>query len=195
MPFESSKRDSYEGYLVGPFSGDASVIQKPIKGSVFRRRVGPSLAGGNSHRTFRVDAPDQSGFVLVRGGQAEVLTLRQLHALDLSRVELAVLASCWSADNFILPGRWVISLPQTLRSAAAHSVIASLWEVDDRLAPKFLARFYERLSSLSLAEALRRTQLDCLQKKLMNFDVSSPFYWASYSLYGATGRISLRLKG
>ena len=32
---------------MGPFSGDASVIQKPIKGSVFRRRVGPSLAGGN----------------------------------------------------------------------------------------------------------------------------------------------------
>jgi len=48
MLFESSKNNSYEGYSVGPFSGDASVIQKPINGSVFRRRVGPSLADGNS---------------------------------------------------------------------------------------------------------------------------------------------------
>ncbi len=143
------------------------------------------------HGRFRVDAPDQSGFVLIQGNQEEFLTLRQLHTLDLRRVEQAVLASCWSADNFLLPGRWVISLPQTLRAAGVRSVVANLWEVDDRLAPMFLARYYDRLVSLSRAEALRQTQLDCLHGLAVGFDVSNPIHWSGYSLYGATNRVRL----
>ena len=38
---------------MGPFSGDSSVIQKPINRSVFRRRVGPSLTGGNNQEFLK----------------------------------------------------------------------------------------------------------------------------------------------
>ena len=67
--------------------------------------------------------------------------------------------------------------------------MANLWEVDDRLAPQFLARFYDRLASLPRAEALRQTQLDCLHGLPVGFVVSSPMHWAGYSLYGVANRV------
>jgi CHAT domain-containing protein/tetratricopeptide (TPR) repeat protein len=143
------------------------------------------------HGAFRPDAPDESGFVLVRGSQVQILSLREVHRLDLRGLEQAVLASCWSADNFVLPGRWIISLPEALRNAGARSVLGCLWEVDDRVAPEFHASFYRKLSEMPRAEALRQTQLDCIHGRLVSFDVSDPVYWAGYQIYGAAGSVRL----
>jgi CHAT domain-containing protein len=141
------------------------------------------------HGLFQQNQPDQSGLVLIpRPRQVEILSLRELSQLDLRDLRHATLSSCWSADHFILPGRWVISLPETLWRAGAQTVLACLWEVDDRLAVAFMARFYSYLDNFPRAEALRRTQLDCLQGTLPGYtgDASHPFYWAGYTLYGDT---------
>lgn len=139
------------------------------------------------HGTFEPNRPDQSGLVLMDDtGQQEILSLRELSEINLIKLRHATLSSCWSADHFILPRRWIISLPETLWRAGTQSILGCLWEIDDRVAVSFMATFYNDLDKLSRDEALRRTQLDCLECRLPNcvVDTASPLYWAGFNLYG-----------
>ena len=95
------------------------------------------------------------------------------------------LSACWSADNFVVPGRWIFSLPETLCRAGARSVLAALWEADDRIVDAFMRRFYANLTHLSRAEALREVQLACLRNQLhVGIDTSDPIVWAGFYLFG-----------
>lgn len=154
------------------------------------------------HGVFEPDRPDFSGMLTVPNpGQAERVTLRDLAMLHLDRCAHVTLSSCWSADNFILPGRWVVSMPQTLCDAGVGSVLASLWPVDDDVAGTFMARFYRALETMSRDQALRRVKLDCLEGKLncrrgsdgTLIDTADPFFWAGFNLYGTGG--ALRFNG
>jgi CHAT domain-containing protein len=147
------------------------------------------------HGTFVRNQPDQSGMVLMpHPDHMEILSLRDLSQLNLVGLQLATLSSCWSADNFVLPGRWIISLPEILWRAGAQSILGSLWQVDDRVAPSFMERFHDYLNSLPLDEALQRTQLDCLQGNLSDcdgLDTTAPAHWAAFNVYGTPGPVRL----
>jgi len=139
------------------------------------------------HGTFEANQPDSSGLVLISdSGEQEILSLRELSEIDLTKLRHATLSSCWSADHFILPRRWIISLPETLWRAGTQSILGSLWEVDDKVAVSFMARFYDYLDKFPRDEALRCTQLDCLNNRLPNCDVNTDnlFLWAGFNLYG-----------
>jgi CHAT domain-containing protein len=139
------------------------------------------------HGTFEPNQPDRSGLVLISlSGEQEILSLRELSEIDLTKLRHATLSSCWSADHFILPRRWIISLPETLWRAGTQSILGSLWEVDDKVAVSFMARFYDYLDKFPRDEALRCTQLDCLNNRLPNCDVNTDklFLWAGFNLYG-----------
>lgn len=147
------------------------------------------------HGVFKPDQPDASGFVIAdKYKQTETLTLRDISSLNLSRMRHATLSSCWSADSFIMPGRIIISLPETLWYAGVGSVLASLWPVDDRSAIAFTSRFYELLKYKTRAEALRLTQIECAEGKLSvdwEQQTNSSYYWAGFVLYGDEGRLSI----
>jgi CHAT domain-containing protein len=145
-----------------------------------------------SHGVFHADRPDRSGLLIGGTGGNEVLSVRDIAALDLSNLQLVVLSACWSADNFVLPGRYVISVPYALWRAGARSVLAALWEIDDRVAMAFMRRFYTLLATGSARDALRLTQLECVQNRLPGCcltDTSDPVCWSGFQLYG-DGRIS-----
>lgn len=165
------------------------------KQTVIRQLEQANLVHLACHGIFECNKPDSSGFVLIpTPNQVEILSLRELIETDLSGVNHATLSSCWSADHFMLPGRWVISLPETIWRAGAHSILASLWEVDDRVAVAFMTSFYEKSQQMSRAEALRQTQIECLKNQLpecLRIDTSSAFYWAGYTLYGDSGHFGL----
>ena len=145
------------------------------------------------HGIFKADAPDQSGLVLIpRPEQPEILSLRELAALKLEKLQHVTLSSCWSADHFILPGRWVISLPETLWRAGAQSILGCLWVVNDELSIALMRCFYHYLEKHPRDEALRLTQLDCLHNRLPGCrlaEQATPYYWAGYNLYGAPYRL------
>lgn len=147
------------------------------------------------HGVFRPDLPDQSGMVLLSPlGPPEVLSVRELSALNLRRLKHVTLSSCWSADHFILPGRWVISLPETLWRAGTESILGCLWLVNDRVGMEFMTQFYFYLNTMSRQEALRQAQRDCLNGKLKDVggvDTSHPIYWAGYQLYGENSELRL----
>ncbi|MDJ0569110.1 MAG: CHAT domain-containing protein [Pleurocapsa sp. MO_192.B19] len=146
------------------------------------------------HGTFEQNRPDQSGLVLISNSeQKEILSLRELSNLDLKRLRHATLSSCWSADHFILPGRWIISLPETLWRSGTQSILGCLWEVYDKVAASFMKRFYEYLDKVPRDEALCMTQRECLHGCLPDYgnidylikkNIANPIFWAGFSLYG-----------
>lgn len=145
------------------------------------------------HGTFKPDNPGESGLVLVPGpGQAEILSIRELSKLNLTGLKQAALSSCWSADNFITPGRIIISLPETLCRAGVESVLGSLWPIHDDFATAFMKQFYEYLKKLPRDKALQKTQLDCINKNLAvdgGIKPGNPSHWAAFNLYGSAKRL------
>lgn len=164
----------------------ATAVKTPAKEEILRRLPSAWFFHIACHGEFRPDSPAESGLILVSPqGEVDLLSLRELSRLDLTRMEQAVLSSCWSADNFVLPGRWVISLPETLWRAGARSVLGSLWELNDELAVSLADRFYRALAAgLPRDEALRQAQVACLHESFQG-----PAEWAGLMLYGDTRKV------
>jgi CHAT domain-containing protein len=146
------------------------------------------------HGIFKSDRPAESGVVLRPSERPDVLSVKELSELDLSNLSHVTLSACWSADHFILPGRWVISLPETFARAGAASVLGCLWLVDDRVGAAFMEQFYRHLDRETRAKALQLTQLACLHGRL-NLpgapDTALPVFWAGYHLYGRADALRL----
>ncbi len=158
------------------------------KSSVIQSLSDASFVHIACHGFFEHDSPDHSGLVLIpEPERVEVLTLRELSTLKLLGLQHVSLSSCSSADNFVLPGRWVISLPETLWRAGAQSILGCSWEVNDKFAVAFMEIFYRFLERYGRDDALRLAQLECLRRESPAFqgvDPTDPINWASFKLYG-----------
>jgi CHAT domain-containing protein len=139
---------------------------------------------------FELDRPDKSGLVLVDSAKKiEILSLRDLSALDFRAVQHVTLSSCWSADNYVTPSRWVLSLPQTLCLAGARNVLGCLWELSDRRAALFMAIFYRQLRHLPLERALQAAQIAWIQRqrrRASSNGLDDPSAWAGFVLHSRT---------
>lgn len=158
---------------------------------VLREWVEARLVHAACHGIFVPNRPAASGVVLVPGpGRVEVVSLNDLARLDLRGLRHVTLSSCWGADNFVVPGRWIISLPQTLCWQGTESVLACLWRVDDKVGQAFCERFYKHLATMPRDQALQATQRDCLQNALIRDPLTSnPYYWTGYVLHGSADRL------
>lgn len=141
-----------------------------------------NLAHFACHGLFNYEQPDKSGLLLSNG---EVFTLRQILAFnELHHLQLLVLSSCRGAEHFVLPGRWLIGLPETFCRAGVGAVLAYLWPVDDDFAAAFTVRFYELLKKNAAVEAYRLTLSDAKNNRLhLRGDYSAPKHWAGAVLY------------
>jgi len=148
------------------------------------------------HGFSNPERPDQSCLVLTpEPEQVELLTLREMSGLSLNKLRHVTLSSCWAADNFVLPGRWIISLPETLWRAGAHSVLGCLWPVKDDVAADFMDIFYKNLDHYPRDRALQLTQREFIEKGKSSSDdsrnIESLANWAGYNLYGDHRAINL----
>ena len=139
------------------------------------------------HGVFDAQQPEQSGLLMYSEFGTERLTIRDLARTVLRQCGHVTLSACWSADSFVLPGRWVISLPQVLRRSGADSVLGSLWQVVDQTSTEFMQRFYGALTRLPGDKALREAQLAFLHDARPARRL--PFFWAGFVYYGARGRL------
>src|SRR5262249_17420752 len=108
-----------------------------------------------------------SGLVLAGANQPPqpdrddgILTALEITELDLSGVELTVLAACETGLGRVAGGEGLLGLQRAFQAAGARSVIASLWAVNDEGTRQLMERFYENLwqRRLSRLEALREAQ-------------------------------------
>jgi len=110
------------------------------------------------HGFANPDDPLQSGLLMAHD---ELLTLRDIYALQLDQARLAVLSACETRIPGIdLPDE-VIALPTGLVQAGVPGVVGSLWSVGDLSTAMLMVRFYNlwRGEGLDPAEALRQAQI------------------------------------
>jgi CHAT domain-containing protein len=116
-----------------------------------------------------------------------ILTAEAIAGLPLQDLELAVLSACESGLGTVAGGEGVFGLQRAFHLAGAHTVVASLWKVDDAATRKLMRQFYSNLweRGLPAAEALRRAQLAVMSEAVGSGD--RPYYWAGWVLSGDPG--------
>jgi CHAT domain-containing protein/tetratricopeptide (TPR) repeat protein len=112
----------------------------------------------------------------------EILQLK-LHA------QLVTLSACETALGTGLaseapPGDEVVGLAQAFLSAGSSSVLAALWNVNDRSGMEFMRTFYRALSKHDIASALANAQRAMLHGPA---PYRHPYYWAPFMLLGKAG--------
>lgn len=139
-----------------------------------------------THTVLDNQHPELSGIVLSeinQKGKSEdgVIRLYEIYNLKL-RAELVALSSCRSALGKRMEGEGLIGLARGFLYSGASSVLASLWQVQDRATAVFMRRFYTELitKQKSRPQALQSAQKAMLQDRRWR----SPYYWAAFVLQG-----------
>lgn len=121
------------------------------------------------------DAMTNSGIILA---DDTLLSCTQIGRLDLTSVQLAVLSCCHSAQAAYLGTEGAYGLRRSLRSAGCHTIIASLWQVDDRVSFLWMKTFYEHLTICqdTIADAFSAAT------EYVKTYYQHPYYWSSFIL-------------
>jgi CHAT domain-containing protein len=95
-----------------------------------------------------------------------------------------VLNTCNSAMGKIHSGDGINGFVRTLLNHGVETVLANIWEVDDKASNQLLYDFYEELHDGNTShQALRKAKLQCI-KNSPNSELAAPFYWAGHHLFG-----------
>jgi CHAT domain-containing protein len=134
------------------------------------------------------------------GEEDGILTALEVSEMELPKLELVVLSACETGLGKSAGGEGLLGLQRAFQVAGARTVIASLWQVDDRATQALMSEFYrvawDTDTIVSRAEALRRAQLSILKEgkrrglgkkdeKLPKGETRlPPLYWAAFVLSG-----------
>ena len=139
-----------------------------------------------THGFLDSEHPELSAIVLAMTDRNGVKTdglmpLPDIYSLNLS-ADLIVLSACQTALGKDIKGEGFVGLTHSFMSAEAKSVVASLWNVDDRATAALMAAFYEGMlqQGMTPAGALRSAKL----KMIRETQWTAPYYWAGFVLQG-----------
>lgn len=132
-----------------------------------------------------------------------ILSAREICDLNLRNTDMVVLSACQTAKGMITDES-ASGLIRALKMAGAGTIVATLWEVDDRSTATFMAYFYEALESgmdkqdaFDKARRLTATLASEVQKRrysagalasrkteeTVNYSpFANPWYWAPFIL-------------
>jgi CHAT domain-containing protein/tetratricopeptide (TPR) repeat protein len=142
-----------------------------------------------THGFIDPTSPNRSGLVLsdesVETEESEpedgLLQPREILRLRLA-ASLVTLSACQSALGELVTGEGMVSLARSFFYAGTDTVVASLWNVNDRAAAELMGRFYDALADgLPKAAALRRARLELREQSAYRH----PYYWAPWILLGS----------
>lgn len=143
----------------------------------------------STHGYFNVASPLLSGLELEADDANDgLLEVHEILGMSLN-AELVTLSACDTGMgsgyfNELPAGDEFIGLTRAFLLAGSHSVLATLWQVDDRSTVELMEGFYSRLnqstSTNDLATALAQVQRQL--RKSVNY--KHPFYWAPFVLVG-----------
>jgi hypothetical protein len=126
-----------------------------------------------------------------------ILTALEVASLDLGGVDLAVLSACETGLGEVAGGEGLLGLQRAFQVAGARTVVASLWQVDDKATRALMEDFYQNLwrKKMTKLEALRQAQLTMLREGMKRglgepeapARRLPPYYWAAFVLSGDWG--------
>ena len=133
-------------------------------------RTGLLLAGAQ---------PAWNGQPVPNGAEDGILTAKEIAAIDMNQVHLAVLSACETASGDIT-GDGVAGLQRGFKQAGVKSLILSLWPVSDMATQLLMTEFYSNMTSgLPITEALTRA------RQTVREEFEEPEYWAAFILLDA----------
>jgi len=110
------------------------------------------------------------------------LQAREIYNLKFN-ADLVILSACQTGKGKLEKGEGVTGLSDAFFYAGAKSVLATLWNINDKSTALFMSYFYKYLSQgKSKARALQEAKF-----KMINSKYNHPFYWASFVLIGDYG--------
>jgi len=141
-----------------------------------------------THGVLNANSPMFSRLELARGGSRADddgrLEVHELLGLAVGS-PLVFLSGCetgaaaeWTDDP--VRGTGDLTIAQAVLSAGASNVVVTLWRIDDAGAAEFAGRFYRELRRQGAVAALAAAQRGMLAGR----EWASPYYWASYTLWG-----------
>ncbi len=157
------------------------LLRKAASESAFRRAA-PSYRELHlaMHGRFDPADPMASGLYMSKDGEHDgVLTVAELYGLEL-KVDTVVLSACETALADVSKGDDLVGLSRGFLFAGVNSIVASLWEVDDRATKDMMVEYYRGRSGKRKAAALRQAQLKVMKQ------YPHPFYWSAFQLTGAS---------
>ncbi|MCK8480085.1 CHAT domain-containing protein [Psychroserpens algicola] len=112
------------------------------------------------------------------------LNLQELYRLN-HQAELVVLSACETSLGETYKGEGVMSLARGFFNSGAHSVVSTLWKVNDKSSTQIMENFYKNLNNgENTSIALHKAKLNYIQSSKLS--EKSPYYWASFVLIGDT---------
>ncbi|REJ86090.1 MAG: CHAT domain-containing protein [Acidobacteria bacterium] len=128
-------------------------------------------------------SPARSGIVLATDpGSSEdgILQPREILGLELA-ADLVTLSACRSGLGELVTGEGMVGMARAFFHAGTDSVVASLWNVDDRASAEFMRHFYTALADgAGKAEALQLARQQLRSRR----GYEHPYYWAAWVLLG-----------
>jgi CHAT domain-containing protein/tetratricopeptide (TPR) repeat protein len=138
---------------------------------------------GIAESAGRLAAPDEpmlrSG--LYAAGNTPVTAL-ELSSLNLWGTQLVVLSACDTGLGQTEVGQGVAGLRRAFIVAGAETVVASLWKIEDAIAPELMQHYYRDLvAGRGRAEALHAAM------RAIRAEHPHPYYWAAFIVVGKDG--------
>lgn len=131
-----------------------------------------------THGQFNANDPLASALLLARTDKEDGrLTVGDLYSLQID-ADLVTMSACETGLGKIANGDDVIGLTRGFLYAGARSIVASLWQIDDKTTEELMTRFYRYLTTIDKREALRKAQLETLAA------FPHPFFWAAFQAIG-----------
>ena len=114
------------------------------------------------------------------------LNAEEIAGLNLQGTEWAVLSACDTGLGQITAGEGVFGLRRALQIAGVHTIVMSLWSVEDQSTRAWMRALYRaRLSDhLDTPDSVRAAGLRLLTDRRARGESTHPFYWAAFVAAG-----------
>lgn len=99
---------------------------------------------------------------------------------DIDRYLMVILSACETAVIREVAEGWPISTASAFIEMGVPTVVATLWQVDDKATRILVKKFYENLKTMDKLSALQQAQL--YLKSQPGYE--DPYYWAPFQLIG-----------
>lgn len=150
-------------------------------------KTAPSLIHIATHGIFlapvvKEDAPDWNSSFQVMDNSGlllsgnELLSCNYITTLNLSDTKLVILSACDTGKALPHSAEGVYGLRRSFRLAGCHSMILSLWNVDDVSGCFFIETFYRHLCD----DFTNAGEAFSLALKELRNSFPHPYYWAGY---------------
>jgi CHAT domain-containing protein/tetratricopeptide (TPR) repeat protein len=177
---------STHGFVLGAGCEPAAATSRSVGGLTGAGRRPRTPAAGDADNALLMAGLALAGAnrraSALSGSNDGIMTAEEVLGLNLQGTEWAVLSACDTGLGHIRAGEGVFGLRRAFQIAGAHSVIMSLWSVEDRATGVWMRALYEARfrEGLSTAEAIHKTDLRVLQRRRARGLSTHPFYWGAF---------------